>query len=260
MELVTDLTLVLPAALGGGLVSHQFRQPMIVGYILAGVVVGPFTGGLTVAHEGSVEQLAELGVALLLFSLRLEVSFRELSSVRAVAIGGAAMQRTVAARGHCGGGDAIVPRLMAAVARWNSPELFLIATTTVALGLGYAAWSFGLSLALGHESRPCSPTCRLCGCTRARARRRVNGRTMTRPAKRRYPVDTDCSSIVSVSRHQNQMTHARRALGIPSDVLRDLAIGSRRSFVLTEMFRPRADQKRFHVQVRVAQIMEDAPA
>ena len=43
----------------------------------------------------------------------------------------------------------IVPRLMAAVARWNSPELFLIATTTVALGVGYAAWSFGLSLALG---------------------------------------------------------------------------------------------------------------
>ena len=38
---------------------------------------------------------------------------------------------------------------MAAVARWNSRELFLIATTTVALGVGYAAWLFGLSLALG---------------------------------------------------------------------------------------------------------------
>src|SRR5581483_4051654 len=43
----------------------------------------------------------------------------------------------------------VVPRLMAAVARWNSPELFLLATTTVALGVGYAAHSFGLSLALG---------------------------------------------------------------------------------------------------------------
>jgi monovalent cation:H+ antiporter-2, CPA2 family len=43
----------------------------------------------------------------------------------------------------------IVPRLMAIVARWNSRELFLLATTTIALGVGYVAYSFGLSLALG---------------------------------------------------------------------------------------------------------------
>src|SRR4029078_1047978 len=43
----------------------------------------------------------------------------------------------------------VVPRLMALIARWNSRELFLLATMTVALGVGYAAWSFGLSLALG---------------------------------------------------------------------------------------------------------------
>jgi CPA2 family monovalent cation:H+ antiporter-2 len=43
----------------------------------------------------------------------------------------------------------IVPRLMAAIARWNSRELFLLATLTVALGVGYAAWASGLSLALG---------------------------------------------------------------------------------------------------------------
>jgi CPA2 family monovalent cation:H+ antiporter-2 len=43
----------------------------------------------------------------------------------------------------------IVPRLMALVARWNSRELFLLTTTTIALGVGYAAWSFGLSLAIG---------------------------------------------------------------------------------------------------------------
>jgi K+:H+ antiporter len=43
----------------------------------------------------------------------------------------------------------LVPRLMSVVARWNSRELFLLATTSVALGVGYAAWSFGLSLALG---------------------------------------------------------------------------------------------------------------
>src|SRR4029079_14810216 len=43
----------------------------------------------------------------------------------------------------------VVPRLMSLVARWNSRELFLLATTTVALGIGYATWLFGLSLALG---------------------------------------------------------------------------------------------------------------
>src|SRR5690348_4241751 len=92
MELIADLTLVLVAALVGGLVAQRLGQPLIVGYILAGVVVGPFTGGFTVAHVEGIEQLAELGVVLLLFSLGLEVSFRELAPVRAVAIGGAAIQ------------------------------------------------------------------------------------------------------------------------------------------------------------------------
>jgi CPA2 family monovalent cation:H+ antiporter-2 len=222
-------------------VAHRLGQPLIVGYILAGLVVGPFTGGLTVEHVEGIEQLAEVGVALLLFSLGLEVSFRDLGPVRAVAIGGAAVQivltialgvavatalgwarvpaiwfgalislsstmvalKTLHAQGRIGtlssrvmlgmlvaqdlavvplmivlpelsgpGGGLvpvllatgrallllavivvvatrIVPRLMALVARWNSRELFLLATLTVALGVGFAAWAFGLSLALG---------------------------------------------------------------------------------------------------------------
>src|SRR5262245_50602289 len=92
MELVADLTLVLAAALAGGFVAHRARQPLIVGYILAGILIGPFTGGLTVGHVEGIEQLAELGVALLLFSLGLEVSFRELAPVRAVALAGASIQ------------------------------------------------------------------------------------------------------------------------------------------------------------------------
>src|SRR5438552_15151723 len=92
MELVTDLTLVLVAALAGGFLAQRLGQPLIVGYILAGVVVGPFTGGLTVVNIHDIEQLAELGAALLLFSLGLELSFRELTPVRAVALGGATIQ------------------------------------------------------------------------------------------------------------------------------------------------------------------------
>src|SRR3954452_10414215 len=92
MELIADLTLVLAAALFGGFVAHRVGQPLIVGYIVAGVIVGPFTGGLTVRHIEGIKELAELGVALLLFSLGLEVSFRELAPVRAVALAGAAIQ------------------------------------------------------------------------------------------------------------------------------------------------------------------------
>ena len=92
MELVTDLTLVLVAALAGGFLAQRLAQPLIVGYIVAGIVVGPFTGGLTVVNVRDIEQLAEIGVALLLFSLGLEVSFRELAPVRTVAIGGGTIQ------------------------------------------------------------------------------------------------------------------------------------------------------------------------
>src|SRR5581483_11826194 len=95
MELIGDLTLVLTAALVGGVAAHRAGQPLIVGYIVAGVVVGPFTGGVTVRHVEGIEQLAELGVALLLFSLGLEVSFRELAPVRAVALAGGTLQTVV---------------------------------------------------------------------------------------------------------------------------------------------------------------------
>jgi CPA2 family monovalent cation:H+ antiporter-2 len=241
MALVADLSLVLLAALAGGFLAQRLGQPLMVGYVLAGVLVGPFTGGLTVVNVHDIEQLAELGVALLLFSLGLELSFRELKPVRAVALGGATIQiivtialgltlglslgwawrpalwfgalislsstmvalKTIQAQGRRGtlssrvmfgilvvqdlavvplmivlpelsdpaGGlvrigaaalratlllgvivlvaTRLVPRLLAFVARWNSRELFLLSTTTLALGVGYVTWSFGLSMALG---------------------------------------------------------------------------------------------------------------
>ena len=70
MDFVADLTLVLLAALAGGFLAQRIGQPLIVGYILAGVVVGPFTGGPTVGNVHDIEQLAELGVALLLVLAR----------------------------------------------------------------------------------------------------------------------------------------------------------------------------------------------
>ncbi|MEP7117984.1 MAG: cation:proton antiporter [Acidobacteriota bacterium] len=238
---MADLALVLIAALSGGILAHRLGQPLIVGYILAGVLIGPFTAGPTVINAHNIEQLAELGVVLLLFSLGLEVSFRELAPVRAVALVGGAIQvlltialgfglglglgwewrqavwfgglialsstmvalKTIQAQGRLGtlssrvmlgilvvqdlavvplmivlpelsdpAGDMtkvliaagraglllgvivlfstkVVPRLMAFVARWNSRELFFLASIALAVGVGYMAFEFGLSMAIG---------------------------------------------------------------------------------------------------------------
>lgn len=92
MGIAADIVIIVIAALAGGLVVQQFRQPLILGYILAGVVIGPFTGGITVSDVHEVEKLAEIGVALLLFALGLEFSLKELRPVKYVALIGGPIQ------------------------------------------------------------------------------------------------------------------------------------------------------------------------
>jgi CPA2 family monovalent cation:H+ antiporter-2 len=67
----------------------------LAGYLLAGVVVGPFTPGL-VADQGLIGQLAEIGVILLMFGVGLHFSLKDLLSARAIALPGAAVQIAVA--------------------------------------------------------------------------------------------------------------------------------------------------------------------
>ena len=95
VDLLLTLTGGLSAALALGLVTQQLRLSPIVGYLLAGVLVGPFTPGF-VAHAGIAEQLAELGVILLMFGVGLHFHLRELLAVRGVAIPGALTQIAVA--------------------------------------------------------------------------------------------------------------------------------------------------------------------
>lgn len=78
MGIAADLVYIVLAALAGGVIALWFGQPLILGYILAGVIVGPFTGGVTVTDVHTIEKLAEIGVALLLFALGLEFSLGEL--------------------------------------------------------------------------------------------------------------------------------------------------------------------------------------
>ena len=81
-----DLAYVFAAAVVGGAAAKALRQPLILGYVLGGVLIGPFTPGPTVSEIHQFEVLAEIGVILLMYSIGLEFSFRELLQVKWVAI------------------------------------------------------------------------------------------------------------------------------------------------------------------------------
>ncbi|HEY0929128.1 MAG TPA: YbaL family putative K(+) efflux transporter [Gemmatimonas sp.] len=95
----TALIATIAAGLGlafiFGLLATRFRLPPILGYLLAGVAVGPFTPGF-VADQALASQLAELGVILLMFGVGLHFSIADLMSVRRIAIPGALAQIAVA--------------------------------------------------------------------------------------------------------------------------------------------------------------------
>lgn len=95
MGIAADLAIIVVAAQIGGLLAQLVRQPLIVGYILAGIIVGPFTGGITVGSPNDIALLAEIGVALLLFTLGLEFSLKELKPVRRMALYGTPIQMAV---------------------------------------------------------------------------------------------------------------------------------------------------------------------
>ncbi|MFZ5774993.1 MAG: cation:proton antiporter [Thermodesulfobacteriota bacterium] len=241
MGIAADIIIIVVAALAGALIAQRLRQPLILGYILAGVVVGPYTGGVTVGGVHEIELLAEIGVALLLFALGLEFSLSELRPVRRIALIGTPIQillsiafgfgigrylgwttgeaiwlgalislsstmvtlKTLTGRGLLGTlssrvmigilivqdlavipmmiilpqlgnpeaglpllamavgksivflflmlylGTKVLPWLLATVAQWNSRELFILCTTAIGLGIGYATHLFGLSFAFG---------------------------------------------------------------------------------------------------------------
>ena len=87
-ELLVALTTTLIAAAIGGAVAVRLRQSAVVGYIVAGVAIGPRTPGF-VADIEVVNALADLGVIFLMFSIGIQISFREIRQVgRLVAVGG----------------------------------------------------------------------------------------------------------------------------------------------------------------------------
>lgn len=101
MDHLHDLPLIGAMGVGlllaflGGLVAVRLRLPALVGYLLAGVAIGPFTPGF-VADPHIAAQLAEIGVSLLMFGVGLHFSLRDLWAVRRIAVPGAIAQIGVA--------------------------------------------------------------------------------------------------------------------------------------------------------------------
>ena len=94
-DLILTLSGGLAAALVLGFITQRLGLSPIVGYLLAGTLVGPHTPGF-VANAQLAEQLAEIGVILLMFGVGLQFRIEELLAVRRVAVPGAVAQSAVA--------------------------------------------------------------------------------------------------------------------------------------------------------------------
>jgi CPA2 family monovalent cation:H+ antiporter-2 len=101
ISLISTIAVGLVYALIGGYFASRLRLPPLVGYLLAGVALGPFTPGF-VADAKLAPQLAEIGVILLMFGVGMHFSIRDLLAVRNVAVPGALVQIASAVALTCG--------------------------------------------------------------------------------------------------------------------------------------------------------------
>ncbi|MDP3252490.1 MAG: YbaL family putative K(+) efflux transporter [Hydrogenophaga sp.] len=95
VSLINTIAAGLGLALVLGFLAAKVRLPALVGYLLAGVIIGPYTPGF-IADAGIASQLAEIGVMLLMFGVGLHFSLADLLSVRKIALPGAVVQMAVA--------------------------------------------------------------------------------------------------------------------------------------------------------------------
>ena len=100
-ELLTDILIVFAIALIVGMIFNRIKVPPLVAYILTGVIVGPY--GLSIIQgQEQVKNLAEIGIILLLFTIGLEFSFKDLWKIRLIAIAGGALQVGLSFAFFCG--------------------------------------------------------------------------------------------------------------------------------------------------------------
>src|SRR5262245_37342353 len=91
MPLLDDLLILLVASIPIAFLCHRLRLPVIVGFMITGVVIGPYGLGL-IKEAQAVEVLAEIGVVLLLFTIGLEFSLRRMMEMKRLVLGGGGLQ------------------------------------------------------------------------------------------------------------------------------------------------------------------------
>ena len=95
LALLTNITVALLTAFAGGYLARRMGLPSLVGYLLAGMAIGPFTPGF-VGEIDDISQLAEMGVIFMMFGVGLHFSLKDLWRVRQIAIPGAVLQMLIA--------------------------------------------------------------------------------------------------------------------------------------------------------------------
>jgi monovalent cation:H+ antiporter-2, CPA2 family len=95
LPLLINITVALLAAFAGGLLARKLGMPALVGYLIAGLAIGPFTPGF-IGDTETISQLAEMGVIFLMFGVGLHFSLKDLWLVRRIAIPGAVFQMAIA--------------------------------------------------------------------------------------------------------------------------------------------------------------------
>lgn len=99
LSLITTIAGCATAALVGGLAAKRIGLSPLVGYLLAGIAVGPHTPGF-VGDEHIASQLAEIGVMLMMFAVGLHFHLADLMRVKGIAITGAVGQSLEIGRAH----------------------------------------------------------------------------------------------------------------------------------------------------------------
>jgi CPA2 family monovalent cation:H+ antiporter-2 len=95
VSLISTIAAAFGVALILGVIAERLKLPALVGYLLAGIIIGPATPGF-VADIETAAQLSEIGVMLLMFGVGLHFSLNDLLSVKRIALPGAVVQMTLA--------------------------------------------------------------------------------------------------------------------------------------------------------------------
>jgi CPA2 family monovalent cation:H+ antiporter-2 len=128
---VVVIAILLAAAVFGGMIAHRLRQPVILGYLVIGVAIGPNALGL-VGDRALVEVAATVGVALLMFTLGLETSFSQLRQTgKAGLLGGVVQVVATFVVGLLAG---------AIIFRWSLPQAALFGLV-ISLSSTAVSWS-----------------------------------------------------------------------------------------------------------------------